>query len=154
MPEMDQAALAEIKLLEASGQIDDLRYMELLIEQHYVHRVLRMPYEDWPDPVNRAFARINSEIYVSLQGPSELGISADAKLAGWERTEELGSIDVPTLVVGARCDTMDPSQMEMMAGRFPNGTYLYCPEGSHLAMYDDQQTYFAGLVDFLHGLPD
>lgn len=154
MPEMDQGALAEIKSLEASGQIEDPRYMELLLEQHYVHHVLRMPSEDWPDPVNRAFAHINPEIYVSLQGPSELGISADAKLATWERTDELDSIEVPTLVIGARYDTMDPSYMEMMAGRFQKGTYLYCPEGSHLAMYDDQRTYFAGLVEFLQGLPD
>lgn len=36
--------------------------------------------------------------------------------------------------------------------RLPRGRYLYCPEGSHLAMYDDQRTYFSGLVDFLGGL--
>jgi proline iminopeptidase len=154
MPEMDQGALAELKSLEASGQIEDPRYMELLLEQHYVHHVLRMPPEDWPDPVNRAFAHINQEIYVSLQGPSELGMSAEAKLATWERTDDLSSIEVPTLVIGARYDTMDPSHMEMMAGRLQKGTYLYCPEGSHLAMYDDQQTYFAGLIEFLQGLPD
>jgi proline iminopeptidase len=153
MPGMDQAALDEIKLLEANGMIEDPRYMELLIEQHYVHHVLRMPYEDWPDPVNRAFAHINPEIYVPLQGPSELGISAAAKLAKWERTEDLASIEVPTLVIGARYDTMDPAHMEMMAGRLRNGRYLHCPEGSHLAMYDDQKTYFDGLVDFLGSLP-
>ena len=38
--------------------------------------------------------------------------------------------------------------MEMMAGRLPQGRYLYCPSGSHLAMYDDQDTYFAGLTGF------
>jgi proline iminopeptidase len=152
MPEMNQAALAEIQSLEASGKTDDPRYMELLSEQHYVHHVLRMPTEDWPDPVQRTFARINPAIYVSMQGPSELGISADAKLAKWDRTEELASIDVPALVIGARYDTMDPAHMEMMAGRLPNGSYLYCPDGSHLAMYDDQQRYFAGLVQFVRGL--
>jgi proline iminopeptidase len=56
---------------------------------------------------------------------------------------------VPTLVIGAQHDTMDPEHMQMMAGRLPKGRYLYCPDGSHLAMYDDQQTYFAGLIDFL-----
>ncbi len=152
MPAMDQAALVEIQSMEASGQIEEPRYMELLHEQHYVHHVLRMPVEEWPDPVQRGFAHINPAIYVSMQGPSELGISADAKLASWERTEELASIEVPTLVIGARYDTMDPAHMEMMARRLPHGSYLYCPEGSHLAMYDDQQTYFAGLVHFLHGL--
>jgi proline iminopeptidase len=150
MPEMDQAALAEIKALEAAGQIEDPRYMELLTEQHYVHHVLRMPPADWPDPVQRGFAHINPAIYVSMQGPSELGISADAKLAHWDRFADLASIEVPALVIGARHDTMDPAHMEDMAAALPKGRYLYCPDGSHLALYDDQQVYFAGLVEFLH----
>ena len=152
MPEMDTAALAEITSLEASGEIENPRYMELLTEQHYVHHVLRMPPDDWPDPVQRAFAHINPAIYVSMQGPSELGISADASLAHWDRTGELASIDVPALVIGAQHDTMDPAFMKMMAERLPQGRYLHCPDGSHLAMYDDQEVYFAGLIDFLRGL--
>jgi proline iminopeptidase len=152
MPRMDQAALAEIKDLEANGHTENARYMELLVEHHYVHHVLRMPAEDWPDPVQRDFAHLNMAIYVAMQGPSELGISADAKLAHWDRTTELASIEVPTLVIGAEHDTMDPAHMRMMAGRLPRGRYLYCPDGSHLAMYDDQQVYFAGLTDFLCGL--
>jgi proline iminopeptidase len=87
-----------------------------------------------------------------MQGPSELGISADASLAGWERTAELASIEVPTLVIGAQHDTMDPAHMRMMADRLPRGRYLHCPDGSHMAMYDDQQVYFAGLIDFLNDL--
>jgi proline iminopeptidase len=153
MPEMDQAKLAEIKDLEAKGEIESPRYMELLVEQHYVHHVLRMPAEDWPDPAQRGFAHINPAIYVSMQGPSELGISADAKLSRWDRVEELASINVPALVIGARYDTMDPEHMKMMAGRLPRGQFLLCPEGSHMAMYDDQKTYFAGLIDFLATLP-
>jgi proline iminopeptidase len=152
MPEMDPAALAEIKSFEAADDTENPRYMQLLMEQHYVHHVLRMPPDQWPDPVQRGFAHINPVIYVSMQGPSELGISPGAKLANWDRTGQLSSITVPTLVIGARYDTMDPAHMEMMAGRLPAGRYLYCPNGSHLAMYDDQQTYFAGLVGFLHGL--
>jgi proline iminopeptidase len=48
---------------------------------------------------------------------------------------------------------MDPAHMEMMAKRIRGGRYLYCPKGSHLAMYDHQETYFTGLVDFLGSLP-
>jgi proline iminopeptidase len=29
------------------------------------------------------------------------------------------------------------------------GRYLYCPNGSHLALYDDQQSYMAGLTRFI-----
>jgi len=113
-----------------------------------------MPPDEWPDPVQRGFAHINPAIYVPMQGPSELGISPGAKLAGWDRTSQLASITVPTLVIGARYDTMDPAYMEMMASRLPAGRYLYCPQGSHLAMYDDQQTYFTGLTAFLNDLKD
>ena len=152
MPAMDQDALGEIQALESAGEIEDPRYMELLYEHHYVQHILRMPVQDWPNPVQRAFAAINPAIYVSMQGPSELGISEDAKLAQWSRFDDLASIEVPALVIGARHDTMDPRHMEEMVERLPRGRYLYCPEGSHLAMYDDQLRYFGGLVDFVRGL--
>ena len=150
---MDQAALAEIRALEESHDTDNPRYMELLIPLHYERHVLRMPAAQWPDPVQRGFGHINPAVYVPMQGPSELGMSADAKLASWDRFDDLRRIEVPTLVIGAQHDTMDPAHMAEMARRLPHGRYLHCPNGSHLAMYDDQETYFAGLVDFLRSLP-
>ncbi len=120
-PAMDQDALREIEALEEAGEIENPRYMELLYEHHYVDHVLRMPPAEWPNPVQRAFAAINPAIYVSMQGPSELGISQDAKLAHWSRYDELSSIDIPTLVIGARHDTMDPAHLEQMAHRLPRG---------------------------------
>jgi len=147
MPAMDQTALAEIKRLEAAGDYENPRYMELLIPNFYVHHLLRMPQEQWPDPVNRAFKHLNPKIYVPMQGPSELG--ASGKLVNWERTLDMGRITVPTLAIGARYDTMDPAHMEKMATRVQKGRYLYFPNGSHLAMYDDQKVYFEGLVQFV-----
>jgi proline iminopeptidase len=153
MPQMDQDALREIKALEASGDIENPRYMELLVPNYYEHHTLRMPANTWPDPVVRGFAHINPKIYVPMQGPSELGMSQDAKLAQWDRVSDLERIEVPTFVIGARYDTMDPAHMKMMAGKLRHGRYLECPSGSHLALYDDQERYFAGLVDFLRTLP-
>jgi proline iminopeptidase len=147
MADMDPQVLAEIKALEADEDYENPRYMELLVPHHYEHHVLRMPADEWPDPVNRAFAHLNYEIYLTMQGPSELG--ARGTLEHWDRTGDLRSITVPTLVIGARYDTMDPEHMEWMAGELPDGRYLYCPEGSHMAMYDDQVTYFDGVVRFI-----
>lgn len=31
-----------------------------------------------------------------------------------------------------------------------NGRYLHCPDGSHMAMYNDQERYVGGLIDFIH----
>lgn len=147
MPGMDAAALTEIKRLEAAKDYENPRYMELLKQHHYVYHVLRMPLDAWPDPVDRSFKHLNLKIYVPMQGPSELG--ASGKLALWDRAGRLGEIAVPTLTIGARHDTMDPAHMQAMARAMPRGRYLHCPDGSHMAMYDDQQRYFDGLIRFL-----
>jgi proline iminopeptidase len=150
MPAMDQAVLAEIKKFEAEGRTDDPRYEQLLVEHHYVLHVCRMPAEDWPDPVVRCLNHINPAIYVPMQGPSELGLSGS--LEDWDRSADLPSIEVPALVIGAAHDTMDPEHMRWMAGQLPQGRYLHCPDGSHLAQFDDPGHYLPGLIDFLKSL--
>jgi proline iminopeptidase len=147
MPAMNQNDLAEALALEAAGRTDDPRYMQLLMPMHYEQHVLRMPADQWPEPVTRSFARINNDVYALMQGPSELG--ASGRLVNWDRFADLARIVVPTLVISARHDTMDPAYMESMAERLPNGQYLFLPDGSHLAMWDDQARYFSGLLDFL-----
>jgi proline iminopeptidase len=150
MPTMDQEVLAEIKQFEADGTTDDPRYEQLLMEHHYALHVCRLPIEEWPDPVQRALAHINPSVYVPMQGPSELGLSGT--LENWDRSSDLADIHVPTLVIGATHDTMDPEHMRWMSEQFPKGTYLHCPNGSHLAQFDDPTHYFPGLIDFLNAL--
>jgi len=147
MPLMDPAALTEIKRLEAAGLYDDPRYMQLLMEHYYVEHILRMPADQWPEPMTRMVAHLNPDIYVPMQGPSELGVSG--ALSDWDRTDDLDRIAVPTLFIGARYDTMDPANLEMLAGRVQRGRYLFCPQGSHFSIYDDQKVYVAGVLRFL-----
>jgi proline iminopeptidase len=147
MPAMDPKVLAEIQSLEAAGKYEDPRYEELLFNNFYNQHFLRMPPAEWPDPVVRAFGKVNKKIYVPMQGPSEMG--ASGKLADWDRTADLAKITVPTLAIGAHYDTMEPAQMKLIADRVRHGRYLYCPNGSHLAIYDDQEIYMTGLIRFI-----
>jgi len=147
MPQMDPAILAELKAFEAAKDYANPRYEELLFKHHYIYRVLRMPLDEWPEPVNRAFRHFNPDIYIPMQGPSELG--ASGKLEYWDRTADLKNIRIPTLIIGAQHDTMDPDHMRWMATEVTNGRYLHCPDGSHLAQYDDQKIYFDGLIQFI-----
>jgi proline iminopeptidase len=98
--------------------------------------------------VKRTFSHLNKKIYTPMQGPSEMG--ASGILERWDRSADLKKITVPTLVIGAEHDTMDPRHMEWMAKQLPKGRYLYCAKGSHLALYDDQVTWFSGVIQFLH----
>ena len=148
-PQLDSAVLAEIRELEAKEDYSNPRYEELVVTNYYPKHVLRMPLEEWPDPVNRAFANINLDMYVTMQGPSEFGVVGNAKLKNWDRKADLKQLYVPTLTIGGKYDTMDPEAMKFMSEEVENGTYLYCPEGSHMSMYDDQKNYFEGLIQFI-----
>jgi proline iminopeptidase len=94
-----------------------------------------------------SLGNVNNDLYVYMQGPSEFGISG--VLATWDRSSDLKRITIPTLVIGAQYDTMDPKYMEWMSRQLPQGDYLYCPQGSHMAMWDDPETYHKGLLDFI-----
>jgi len=59
-----------------------------------------------------------------MQGPSEFGISG--KLENWDRKADLKKVKIPTLVIGAKHDTMDPKHMEEISKILPNGSYLFC----------------------------
>lgn len=149
-PQLDPEVLKKIKSYEAAGDYANPEYQKLIFTNYYPEHVLRMPIKDWPNPVNRAFDKINENLYATMQGPSEFGVAGDAKLKNWSRKDDLSKIEVPTLVIGAEYDTMDPDHMKMMANKVQNGRFLYCPNGSHMAMYDDQKIYMNGLVDFLN----
>ena len=145
--QFDPAVLDSIRAMEARNDFANPQYMGLLQPHYYEKHILRMPSAAWPEPVQRSFAKMNQSLYVTMQGPSEFGISG--RLTQWDVKDQLPSIAIPTLVIGAQNDTMDPEHMKWMATQVKTGTYLYCPNGSHMAMYDDQQIYFKGLIDFL-----
>lgn len=146
-PAMNQETLKAIEKYEAEKKFTDEKYQELLMTEYYQYHLLRMPPDQWPDPVVRSFAKMNHQIYEYMQGPSEMGITGT--LLKWDRVADLPKITVPTLVIGAKYDTMDPAHMEMMSKKFPKGRYLYCPNGSHLALYDDREIYANGIVSFI-----
>jgi proline iminopeptidase len=76
--------------------------------------------KEWPDGLNRASKHANGEVYTLMQGPSEFGISG--RLAKWDIKNRL----------------------------VKNGHYLYCPNGSHLAMWDDQKVFMNGVIKFIN----
>ncbi len=144
--QMDPKVLEEINTLEANKDFNNPRYFELLIPNFYKVHLCRL--NEWPDGLNRSMKHVNSEIYTMMQGPSEFGISG--RLAKWDIKARLKEIAVPTLMIGAKYDTMDPKAMEEQSKLVQHGRYLYCPNGSHLSMWDDQKLFMTGVVNFIN----
>jgi len=143
--QMDPKVLAEVRALEAKGEFANPRYMELLLPNFYNEHLCRL--KEWPEPVNRSFGHTNNEIYVMMQGPSEFGIAG--RLANWDVKDRLKEIKTPTRLIGDKHCTMEPKVMEEQSKLVQKGRYLYCPNGSHLAMWDDQQVFMNGVIKFI-----
>lgn len=144
--QMKPEILAEIRSLEAKKDFANPRYMELLIPNFYKEHLCRL--KEWPDGLNRSSRHINGEIYTMMQGPSEFGING--RLAKWDIKNRLKEITIPTLMIGAKYDTMDPKAMEEQSKLVQKGRFLYCPKGSHLAMWDDQKVFMKGVIQFVN----
>ncbi|MFT4679847.1 MAG: proline iminopeptidase [Flavobacteriales bacterium] len=131
---------------ENAGDYGNPEYVGLVESNFYTKHICRL--EEWPEPLVRSFGHFNMEVYAYMQGPSEFvpgGILKDWTV--WDRLKEL---HVPTLTVGAKYDSMNPEEMKEMASLVQNGEYLYCPNGSHLALWDDQEVFMNGVIDFIH----
>jgi len=134
-----------LQALEAKQDYDSPEYQRIMMEELYPQMLCRT--HPWPEPVSRAFRHLNEKIYVQMQGKSEFLVTGNLK--DWERWDRLHEIRTKTLTIGARYDEMDPKDMQKMATLVANGSYAYCPNGSHLCMWDDQAVYFRNLLQFL-----
>ena len=142
---MPSEVFNEIMDLEANEDFSNPRYAELTTQYYYTEHIVHQSLEEWPEFVNRAFSHLNSDIYIYMQGYSEFGITKNASLLGWDVSDRLKELTVPTLTIGGKYDTMDPKYMEWMSTQVQNGRSL-TTNGAHLSSYDDPETYFNGLI--------
>jgi len=143
--QMRKSLVDSLQNYEAKGLYKDTTYQSLVFSEYYTKHLFRLP--ECPDPVLRAFKHYNEEIYVMMQGPSEF--KTGGRLISWDIKDSLKEIKIPTLMVGAKFDTMDPKTMEEQSKAVQKGRYLYCPNGSHLCMWDDQQVFMNGVIKFI-----
>ena len=137
-----------IRLLEkyeAAGDYEAPEYEQTLLKHIYTKHLCRL--DPWPEPLVRMFRNLAKPVYNTLQGPNEFVVTGTFK--DWDRWAELHTIDCPSLISGARFDTMRVSEIERMGELMPYSRVSLCENGSHCAMYDDQETYFHDLVQFI-----
>jgi proline iminopeptidase len=139
------AKLAKLNALEANEDYDSPEYDKIMMEDLYPKMICRI--QPWPEPLTRAFRIANKKIYNQMQGKSEFVVTGNLK--DWERWDRLHEIKTAALTMGAKFDSMVPADMQKMATLMPNANSAICPNGSHLAMYDDQEIYFRQLLGFL-----
>ncbi|MDP9729247.1 alpha/beta fold hydrolase [Alicyclobacillus sp. TC] len=134
-----------LEYYENKGEYDAPEYQDLLFKSLYRKHLCRL--DPWPSDVQHGFALMNNQVYNTMQGPNEFVITGNFK--DWNRWEDLAHIHTPCLVIGARYDTMNPNDLIEMARRMPNAQSHICENGSHLAMWDDAESYFSAIQQFI-----
>ena len=147
--EMGQSSIDSMEQMEASGQTENPRYLQLVQTNSDKHMCRIVPN---PDAMKRGFTHVNIPILTKMLGLSNLYFLGT--LANWDVKNRLPEIYVPTLTIGAKYDFMNPDHMKWMSTQVQHGRYLHCPEGSHLAMWDDQKNFYPGIIQFIWDVND
>jgi proline iminopeptidase len=147
---MRRSLVDSLQAFEDKSDFKNPVYMDLVFKEYYTKHLCRLP--EWPEPLMRSLKHLNEEVYVMMQGPSEFKVGG--RLLTWDRKADLPKIKVPALMIGAQFDTMDPEHMKWMSTQVQNGSYLYCPNGSHCAFWDDQPNYFPGVIKFIRDVDE
>jgi len=133
------------KFYEERKDYDNEEYNRLLDDHLNNLYICRL--DPWPEPALRSFANLGRQVYETLHGPNEFLVTGNHK--EWNRWDRLDEIKVPTLILGAKYDSMSLEDQEKMHRLIPNSSLGICPKGSHLSMWDDQENYFKFFIDFL-----
>jgi proline iminopeptidase len=116
------------------------------ITQFYRRHLCRA--EPWPDCVERTFAGMGSDVYMTMWGPSEFG-PVTGRLRDWDVTGRLPEISVPTLVTGGRHDEARPDHLAVLAERIPDAQLVIFENSSHMAFIEERENYLTAVRDFL-----
>jgi L-proline amide hydrolase len=136
---------------EAAGTTSDPAYQEAMLE-FYRRHVCRL--DPWPDCVNRAFAKLetNPEVYHTMNGPSEFHVVGTLK--SWDIRHRLGEIRLPTLLLSGRFDEATPLIVETIQQGIPGSEWVIFENSSHMPHVEEPEHYIKVLNGFLMRIED
>jgi proline iminopeptidase len=103
--------------------------------------------DPWPDAYERSFVGEGEEVYHTMWGPNEFTVTGT--LAGYDRTDRLPSIDIPTLLTCGRFDEATPESTEVYAGLIPGSRTAIFERSAHCAHLEEKEAYLSEVRSFL-----
>ena len=128
---------------EEAGTTDSEEY-EQAMTVFYDRHVLRI--QPMPDFVQRSFSGMG-QVYHTMNGPSEFHVIGVIK--DWDRTDRLGEIHVPTLIISGRYDESTPTINEVLQRGIPGSEWVVLENSSHLAHVEEPELYMQTVRNFL-----
>jgi proline-specific peptidase len=142
LPEPHRTVLIE---LGAKEQYDHPDY-QAAVDVFYHRHLCRA--DPWPDALMRSSAQMDgNQVYLTMNGPTEFDVIG--RLREWDRTADLGRIDVPTLVTCGRYDEITPSCSETITHGIPGARMHVFERSAHCAHLEEPDDYARVVEAFL-----
>ena len=143
--ELDEPVRRVLDHHEAAGYFSCPEY-QWAVTQFYRRHLCRQ--DPWPACLERTFAGLGGDVYLTMWGPSEFG-PVTGRLNGWDVTDRLLEIGVPTLVTGGRYDEARPEHLAVLANGMRDAELVIFENSSHLAFVEERERYIEVVSDFL-----
>ena len=115
------------------------------VELYYHNFLCRLP--EWPEQVVRALNELSVPVYFTQNGPNEFTIIGTWK--GWDITERLPEIKVPTLVTVGKYDEVTPKIAETIHHGIRGSLLKVFENSAHLTMWDEEEKYLKTVREFI-----
>jgi proline-specific peptidase len=97
--------------------------------------------------LERMFAERNVDVYRAMQGPDEWTVTG--ALRGWDVSDRLGEIEVPTLVIRGRYDMSTDKIAATLVNGIRNAREVVLENSSHTPVLEETELYLATIEDFV-----
>jgi proline-specific peptidase len=144
LPEPHRTVLIELGAKEQYDHPDYLAAVDVFYHRH----LCRM--DPWPEALLRSSRQMEgNQVYLTMNGPTEFDVIG--RLREWDRTADLGRIDVPTLVTCGRYDEITPACSETIARGIPDARMHVFEQSAHCAHLEEADDYARIVEEFLSG---
>jgi proline-specific peptidase len=144
LPEPHRTVLIELGAKEEYDHPDYQAAVDVFYHRHLCRA------DPWPDALLRSSAQMDgNQVYLTMNGPTEFDVIG--RLREWDRTADLGRIDVPTLVTCGRYDEITPSCSETITRGIPDARMHVFEQSAHCAHLEEPDDYARIVEAFLAG---
>jgi L-proline amide hydrolase len=142
LPDDVRAALDEA---EGTGEIETPAYGQALFA-FYQRHVCRL--EQWPpELLAMGQSMMGNPVYLRMWGPNEL--TPEGNLSGWDRTDSLGAIDIPTLLTTGRYGEIVPDCAEAIHRAIPGSSFVLFEDSAHVPQFEEPERFRDVVGSFL-----
>jgi len=128
-------------LHERAGTTDSPEYQEAVAVFNQRHVCRLSPKPEFVERAKSGF------IYNYMNGPSEFHVIGVIK--DWDRTDRLGDITVPTLIISGKYDESTPLLNSILHKGIPNSEWVLFEHSSHLPHVEEEEKYMQTVGTFL-----